>query len=349
MPAESTKYPILDEIKIPQNALENWQVTADLLAEIANVPAALVMRVHASDIEVFVASHGAVYMSGEKASLDTGLYCETVLSTRKKLLVPNALKDPEWDHNPDIALSMISYCGLPLTWPTGDLFGTLCVLDNKENVFNHLVYPLMERLRDSIQLSLAQIYETSLARVQRDEAENALRESELRYERAVYGTNDGLWEWNISTGEDYLSPRWKQLLGYQDHELPNVLASFTDHIHPEDQAQVAKAIREHLDEHKPYHIELRLRCKSGEYRWFLSRGQAELDGQGRPQRMTGFISDITERKKAEATLREQLDELQRWQNVTVNREMRMRELKHEVNELLKQAGQPVRYPSAAES
>ena len=77
------------------------------------------------------------------------------MSTRRELLVPNALKDPLWDKNPDIALGMISYCGLPLTWPTGEIFGTICVLDKKENTFNHRIHPLMERFRDSIQLSLS--------------------------------------------------------------------------------------------------------------------------------------------------------------------------------------------------
>ena len=113
--AEAPKYPILDEIEVPVNVLTNWQVTIDLLAEIAGIPSALIMRVHAREIEVFVASQSPdnVYHHGEKAPLDTGLYCETVMSTRRELLVPNALKDPLWDKNPDIALGMISYCGLP--------------------------------------------------------------------------------------------------------------------------------------------------------------------------------------------------------------------------------------------
>jgi len=167
-----SKYPICDQIKVPEHEIENWQATVDLLAEIAHIPAALVMRVHASEIEVFVSSQtpGNVYHSGERATLNTGLYCETVMSTQRELLVPNALIDPDWNHNPDIELGMISYCGLPLTWPTGEIFGTICVLDKKENTFNHRIQPLMARFRDSIQLSLANIYESSLARKKAEEA-----------------------------------------------------------------------------------------------------------------------------------------------------------------------------------
>ncbi|MCJ7588648.1 MAG: PAS domain S-box protein [Candidatus Aminicenantes bacterium] len=160
---KAPKYPILDEIEVPAKVIENWQVTIDLLAEIAGIPAALIMRVHTREIEVFLSSHspGNVYHHGEKAPLDTGLYCETVMSTQRKLVVPDALKDPDWNDNPDIKLGMISYCGLPLTWPNGELYGTICILDKKENAFTQQTHHLIDRFRDSIQLSLANIYDAS--------------------------------------------------------------------------------------------------------------------------------------------------------------------------------------------
>ncbi|MEO5334205.1 MAG: PAS domain S-box protein [Magnetococcus sp. YQC-5] len=132
--------------------------------------------------------------------------------------------------------------------------------------------------------------------------EDALRESEARYERAVNGANDGIWEVNLVTGVNYLSPRWKQLLGYQDHELPNVQESFFDQVHPEDLSQVLGAIREHLMHRKSYDIEMRLRCKNNEYRWFHGRGQAIWDEQEQPLLMTGSLTDITERKHVEEEL-----------------------------------------------
>ena len=150
------KYPILDDVEVPDDVMESWQITADLLAQIANIPAALIMRAHDDEIEVCISSHspGNVYHQGEKADLDTGLYCETVMSTQQKLLVPNALSDPAWCNNPDVKLGMISYCGLPLNWPSGEVFGTICILDTKENKYSQKTYDLMERFRDSIQLSL---------------------------------------------------------------------------------------------------------------------------------------------------------------------------------------------------
>jgi PAS domain S-box-containing protein len=111
------------------------------------------------------------------------------MNTRKNLLVPNALKDPDWDHNPDLKLGMISYCGLPLTWPGGDLFGTFCILDDKETSFNSQVQLVMERLRDSIQLSLVNLYEMNLTFIEQNKVQNTWRESESRILHDLETTN----------------------------------------------------------------------------------------------------------------------------------------------------------------
>lgn len=201
------KYPILDEITVPESVLEDWQLTADLLAQIAEVPAALVMRVHQREIEVLVASRSAgnIYHRGEMAPLDTGLYCEAVLGSRKELRVPNALKDPTWAHNPDLARGMLSYCGLPLTWPTGEVFGTLCILDAKEDACLEQTQHLMQRFRDSIQLSLVNLYAVSLTRRQRDEAQSAPRESDDRSQR------------DLDTTQTMIKSAETELEQYRDH------------------------------------------------------------------------------------------------------------------------------------
>ena len=146
----------VDKVKIPVSLLKSWQTTLDLLAETCAVPAALLIRVHANEIEVLVRSQtpGNVYEQGERADLKTGFYCETVMTTRKELLVPNALTDPEWDRNPDIERGMISFCGLPIIWPNGEIFGTICVLDKKENHYSELYRKLLEEFRNSIQAGL---------------------------------------------------------------------------------------------------------------------------------------------------------------------------------------------------
>ncbi|ENY70572.1 sensor histidine kinase [Aeromonas diversa CDC 2478-85] len=156
MSASSPKYPIHADIEIPLNLKASWQQTLDLIARLFQVPASLIMRVHAREIEVFVSGHHPdnCYGEGAREHLDSGLYCEHVMDTRRPLIVPNALKDPLWDHNPDIKLQMISYCGLPILWPDGHIFGTICVLSREENPYPSPYPELLEQFRDSVQASL---------------------------------------------------------------------------------------------------------------------------------------------------------------------------------------------------
>ncbi|MCF7802614.1 MAG: GAF domain-containing protein [Candidatus Marinimicrobia bacterium] len=124
-------------LQIPQSLVEEWQEIVNIMAEIIEVPAGLIMRVSSEELEVFVASQtpGNPYTPGESEIWNgSGLYCETVINSREKLLVPDALSDPKWESNPDIRLNMISYLGYPIFLPNGEVFGTICVLDNKKMI-----------------------------------------------------------------------------------------------------------------------------------------------------------------------------------------------------------------------
>ncbi|MCF7975708.1 MAG: response regulator [Phycisphaerae bacterium] len=138
---------------VPEEVVGKWQKTVDLMAEIFEVPASLIMRVQANQIEVLVSSHtqNNPYDIHEKADLNTGLYCEKVMATRSQLYVPNALDDPLWKDNPDVKLNMIMYMGVPLVWPDGEIFGTICVLDDKERDFSKPYRDLMWELKKIIE------------------------------------------------------------------------------------------------------------------------------------------------------------------------------------------------------
>jgi len=148
-------------IDVPAHVLANWQAIANLLASMAGVPAALVMRVVGPNIEVFVASETAdnPYRVGEHEVLaGSGLYCERVIRSGQMLLVADALADPAWRDNPDVRLNMISYLGFPIRLPDGNPFGTLCVLDRRANTYNDSVAALMKQLRDLIESHLSLLY-----------------------------------------------------------------------------------------------------------------------------------------------------------------------------------------------
>ena len=152
----STVVSTLEGVQVPPQTIQKWQEIVDVLAEILRIPAALIMRVQRPNIKVFVSSEskGNPYEPDELASLNTGLYCETVMKTRALLLVPDALVDQDWKTNPDIKLGMISYMGLPVAWPNGHIFGTICVLDSKLNEYNELYRKLLSQFRDVLQADL---------------------------------------------------------------------------------------------------------------------------------------------------------------------------------------------------
>jgi len=147
---------ILETHQVPAQITEKWQEIIDLLAEVLHVPSALIMKVEPPDIRVFVRSEskGNPYERDERASLNTGLYCETVMKTRQLLLVPDALEDQKWNANPDIKLGMISYMGVPVAWPNGDIFGTICVLDARRNDYSELYRKLLIQCREMLQADL---------------------------------------------------------------------------------------------------------------------------------------------------------------------------------------------------
>jgi PAS domain S-box-containing protein len=134
-------------------------------------------------------------------------------------------------------------------------------------------------------------------------AEEALRESEERWHLALQGNNDAIWDWNIKTNQTFRSPRFHEILEYEDGELGSSNDEWVTRIHPDDFDRVRAANLGYLSRKVPYYVvEYRLRCKEGNYKWILSRGQAQWDEQGNPVRMVGSMSDITERKQAEIAL-----------------------------------------------
>lgn len=176
----------------------------------------------------------------------------------------------------------------------GGIVGTFNLYADHAGFFDDAELQLLEELAVDISFAIG-----SLRHVQeRHRAEAALRESEERYKLAERAVNDGLWDWNIVTGEDYLSSRWKEILGYADGELPNHQSSFFDRIHPEDKGGVLAVVQKQMDGGKRFSSEFRMRHKDGSYRWVLSRGEVVRDSAGRAVRMVGAMTDITERKEA---------------------------------------------------
>jgi len=163
-------------------------------------------------------------------------------------------------------------------------------------------------------------------------AKAVLRTSAERYLLALEGSTDGLWDWNLLSDTVFYSDRFREVLGYSFEEFPGIIDSFRSRLHPEDAEATWAAIERHLQECIPYKVEYRLRKKSGEYLWFLARGQAIWNTEGKAIRMSGSIQDITERKQAELNLQVALSEIKELkEKLEVERAYLQEEIKLEYN------------------
>ena len=139
--------------------------------------------------------------------------------------------------------------------------------------------------------------------MERQRADDALRDSEERFALAARGVNDGLWDWNLVNDRVFFSPRWKSMLGFAEAEVGDSPREWLDRIHPDDRPP----FRRHLDAHlagdaEQLEFEHRMRDAAGEYIWVLARGVVVRGDDGKPYRMAGSQTDITARKRAEHQL-----------------------------------------------
>ncbi len=140
--------------------------------------------------------------------------------------------------------------------------------------------------------------------IRRQEVETILRDREERYELAISGTNDGIWDWNIITHEIYYSPTWMRILGYEDNPLPQLFSTWADNVHP-DELQIALSdIHNHLEgKTDVYQNNHRIKHSNGNYIWIAAKGKCICDQEGKPYRLVGIITDITDKIIAEEELK----------------------------------------------
>ncbi|WP_210092260.1 LuxR C-terminal-related transcriptional regulator [Ruegeria sp. HKCCSP346] len=172
----------VDHPEIPQETLINWQQLVDLVAELADVPASLIMKTDAPDHAVLITSDHPEnpYPVGLSFQLNPKLYCQGVLQRDGELVVEDAACDPDWADNDDLEHGMSFYIGLPLKWPDGSVFGTICVLDRKQNRRALLFREGLAQFARMVESDLALLQEVYLRRALEEKLNETLAQLETR-------------------------------------------------------------------------------------------------------------------------------------------------------------------------
>ncbi len=277
-------------IKVPSEIIRKWQEIVDLLAEIMHVPSASIMQVDPPQIKVFVssASQGNPCRPGAP---DTGPYCATVMRTGQPLLVPDALENDAWKVNPHVRLGMISYLGVPISWPDGRIFGTICVRDNKRNDYSEAYLKLLLHFRDVLQADLK-----SFARLQ---GEIEQREAKIR--RLVDANIIGIFVWDVEGRILEANDAFLRIIQYDREDLVAGRVCWTDLTPPEWRDDTAQRVVEVMTTGTVQPREKEYFRKDGSRVPVLVGGAAVGE---EPRQAIAFVLDLTERKRAEADARE---------------------------------------------
>jgi len=197
-------------------------------------------------------------------------------------------------------LPLSAFLGVPLYHGT-QLVGIFGLANSPDGYQESFLYTLAPLATASANLIWALRNEQ-----QRIHTEQALRESEEQLQLAMDGANDGLWDWDIKNNHAYFSPRWQTMLGFMPGKVAPVFKSKESLIHPDDLERVKETLQEHLNnETAIYQSEHRVKTNDGRWLWVLDRGKVvERSNSGKPLRIVGTHTDITERKTAEEAVRE---------------------------------------------
>ena len=209
----------------------------------------------------------------------------------------------------------------------------------------------VEQLKQSHRDLMFRVEQRTIELQERQQTEIALRESQERLQLALEASEDGLWDWNIATGEVYTNFRCLEMLGYGENETPTSVDDWIALIHPYDRFWVVDLLQKHLQDHKiPYHFDYRVLAKSGEYVWISNFGKVvQWDKSGRPVRMSGTYRDINDRKRVEEALRkreallidaQQVAQIGNWEYNLMNRKITWTQQMYQILDCNPSVGEP---------
>jgi PAS domain S-box-containing protein len=227
-------------------------------------------------------------------------FCGHTILSDEPLIINDALADPRFADNPFVVNDPFVrfYTGIPLHSSQGYRIGSFCIVDTKPRESTPQEIELLKGLARWVELKL-NFGELNL---NYKEAQSL----QSRYELALKGSKVGVWDWvDVNKKEEWWSSDYFDLLGYTNNEIQPSVEMFQQLLHPDDRKRTLEHLDEHFNKDKPFRVEYRLKTKDRGYRWFLGRGQVVRNSQGQPQRMTGTIVDIDQRKTLEKSVQDQ--------------------------------------------
>ncbi len=162
---------------VPAQIVDIWQSVVDSAAKLLAVPSVMINRLEPPELEVFRSNvgRGNPFVSGARMPM-MGLYCEAAAKRRQRVRVEDARKEPEWIDSPTARAGIFAYLGFPVLWPDGEIFGTICAVDTKENRWGTEAEGLLQTLKDAIEAHLALVITLEELHRKNDELQRALGE-----------------------------------------------------------------------------------------------------------------------------------------------------------------------------
>ena len=240
--------------------------------------------------------------------------CGTAVYRCEQVIVTDIASDPLWQNFRDFTLGFgLRACwSAPILSSQGQVLGTFAMYYAQPRSPENFELELIEAVRNLAGIAIERKQAEESLKQLNQELENRVKQrtaqlmqSEERWQLALKGNNDGIWDWNLQTKEIFISERFQEITGYEHRPNIDYFDEWKTGTHPDDLDLVIQAFQDHLDRKTPHYIiEYRLLCYNSAYKWILSRGQALWDESGKAVRIVGSITDITERKQAEEALRQ---------------------------------------------
>ncbi|MFP4020830.1 MAG: HD domain-containing phosphohydrolase [Halanaerobium sp.] len=279
-----------EEITIPDKTTEQWQNLLEMLVEKADAKDALLTEYDRPFLEIIKVSEKgeSIFSEGDRIKL-SGHYCQSVIECRGPLEVDDAFADPNWEEAPELEFGLNSYLGYPIFWPTGEIFGTICIHDNQEREYSQQLKKQLQFSRDLIENSLEIFYQNHL--------NNNLR---YYYSELIDILPVGVMIEDSNGKILKVNRAMEEITGYSKNEL--LESTVFDTVVPENQKEIAEENIEKIMNGEILIHELPSANSSGEER-FIRLQERKIILPNNEEGIISIQSDITDKIKSEEKIK----------------------------------------------